>query len=48
MYKSFLTERSIVECKKLPHYSVVRLDGIDRRCVKSVERGATTLDGEKQ
>lgn len=38
-----VTERSIETCKTMPHYEVVVLDGVERRCVQSQKWGATTI-----
>ncbi len=43
----YVTERSIEECKSKPHYSIVNLDGVERRCVQSQKWGATTIIKEK-
>ena len=29
-----VTERSMEACKNMPHYSIVKLDGVERRCIK--------------
>lgn len=42
-----VTEHSIETCKTMPHYAVVVLDGVERRCVQSVKWGAVTLPEKK-
>lgn len=37
-----ITEHSIKLCRELPHYSVVTINGIPRRCVQNIKWGVTT------
>ena len=37
-----VTERSIEVCRTLPHYSIVTLAGIPRRCIQNIKWGVTT------